>query len=372
MVFQWQSADEHGIERFLDYWERKKDALSILTSETDAVNVMTIHKSKGLEFPVVIYPFVCDDIDDSKTSPRWVTAEELGFEAIPNVPKVQFTFSKERSEWSPQAALQKQEEEAKVRLDNMNLHYVAFTRPEQRLYILTQQQDNLEKSPINAFLLQPENDFRLEPQEQEEGQRWPAIYRTGNPEESKATEKKDRRKSPNKPFFHESTSCDWFEKISIDPNPSMFWMNGVDRFEPLEWGKFIHKILSEITLTEDTERVLTFYLDNGYIDETTAVMLRKLFSSMIHHPVLQEAFSPQAIVKNECELLSSEFGIQRPDRYAELPGKIILLDYKTGKPSNEHQEQLQHYVSILKKMKTKPIEAYLVYLGDEVEIKRVE
>ena len=93
---------------------------------------------------------------------------------------------------------------------------------------------------------------------------------------------------------------------------------------------------------------------------------------MIHHPALQEAFSQQAKVKNECELLSNEFGIQRPDRYAELPDKIILLDYKTGKPSEKHHEQLRHYITILQKMEKKNIEAFLVYLGDTVDVIQIE
>ena len=376
IVFQWQTADEYGIERFLEYWEKKKRHLSILSSETDAVSVMTIHKSKGLEFPVVIYPFVCDNIDDTKTAPQWVTAEELGFDAIPNVTKVQFSFSKERCEWSPQVAQHKQDEDAKVRLDNMNLNYVAFTRPKQRLYILTQKQEKLERSPINAFLMNPtdsqEENFRLELQENENGKEWPAIYRIGDPNQPKIVEKKERDQRKGIPFFNESSSGDWFGKISVDDNPSMFWMNGVNRFEPLEWGKFVHKILSEITNTEDIKKTLNLYLDNGYIDSQTASMLKNVFQKMVQHPALQEAFNTQAIVKNECELLSTEFGIQRPDRYAELPDKIILLDYKTGKPSNEHHEQLRQYISILEKMETKPIEAFLVYLSEEVEVREVK
>lgn len=371
-VYQWQSADEYGIERFLDYWEKKKDHLSILNSETDAVNVMTIHKSKGLEFPVVIYPFVNDDIGNTKTSPKWVTAEALGFDAIPNVEKIQFSFSNERATWSPQAAHLKQLENDKTRLDNMNLNYVAFTRPEQRLYILTQQKDDLEKNPINAFLKNPESDFHLVLQENENGKEWPVIYRIGNPDDMKSVKKKPTQTHSAIPLFHDSMTSDWLGKISVDPNPSMFWMNSNDRFEPLEWGKFVHKILAEITHKEDLEKVLTPYLDNGFIDETTKTMLSQVFNKMIHHPSIREAFSPIAKVKNECELLSKEYGIQRPDRYAELPEKTILIDYKTGKPFDEHRKQLLQYVSILEKIESKPIEAYLVYLSDEMEVIRID
>ncbi len=372
IVFQWQSADKYGIELFLEYWWKKEEKLSILTSETDAVSIMTIHKSKGLEFPVVIYPFVCDNIDDTKSAPLWFTAEELGFEPIPNVEKVQFNFSEKRSLWSSQVAQKKQDEADKTRLDNMNLNYVAFTRPVQRLYILTEKMETLDNSPINAFLQKKDLEFQLELQENQNEEEWPVIYRIGNPEKPKVTEKKHQNKQSTTSFYNESSATDWLERITIDSNPSMFWMNGVDRFEPLEWGKFVHKILSEITCEADLDKVLTPYLDNGFIDEATSNMLRNMFTQMIHHPALQEAFSQQAKVKNECELLSNEFGIQRPDRYAELPDKIILLDYKTGKPSEKHHEQLQHYITILQKMEKKNIEAFLVYLGDTVDVIQIE
>jgi ATP-dependent exoDNAse (exonuclease V) beta subunit (contains helicase and exonuclease domains) len=161
------------------------------------VNIMTIHKSKGLEFPVVIYPFVDDNINSTSSNPSWVTVEELGFKAIPNISKIQLSFTEKRAEWSPQIAKLRQEELDKGRLDQVNLNYVAFTRPKQRLYILTKQSKKLEISPINAFL---QNDScKLKPIDNTEGQHWPVVYQLGNPNTRKVEEKNDeiKRQLPN-------------------------------------------------------------------------------------------------------------------------------------------------------------------------------
>lgn len=360
VVYKWQSADEYGIEHFLDYWEKKKNALFIITNDTDAVNIMTIHKSKGLEFPVVICPFVSDDIDKARTSTLWYTAEELGFRPIPNIAKLQFSFSQKRQQWSSQIKQLGERESERVRLDHMNLDYVAFTRAIQRLYILTQKSKDTTKFPINDFIQNENASSFMMRVENTDGSEWPEIRRFGGPEQGKVDEKKNKKANTNE-IFHDSASSDWFNKISIDPNPSMFWMTEDNSFKPQEWGILVHKILSEVEHPEDLKIVLQSYADAGVIDEETTKMLERVFQMIVGHPDLSEAFSPQAKVKNECELLIKN-ETKRPDRYAELPDKIYLLDYKTGQPKEEDKKQLQEYRDIIKTLTDKEIKSFLVYI----------
>lgn len=349
VVYKWQYSDETGIASFLDYWDKKnkKDGLSILSSNADAVSIMTVHKSKGLAFPVVIYPFVEDDIDDRKANSIWITPEELGFHPIPNIDKVQFTITEDSSKWSPQTKQIFDQEYDKVRLDNLNINYVAFTRARQRLHILSYQAEDLHKSPINAFLANHPDHY-------------------GDPDSRKVEDSSIAE--PPKEIYHESSSCEWFDKISIDPMPSMFWISKENKMQPVEWGEFVHQALSEVQQADDIAHVLSPYITSGVLDLPTAQMLQGLFEQMVIHPMIYEAFTEQAKIKNECEILSHQYGIIRPDRYAELPDKIILLDYKTGKKSDGHHRQLLRYMSVLTTMVTKPIQAYLVYLGDSIEV----
>ena len=363
-VYDWQSADAHGIERFLDYWDKKQNSLSILTNDTDAVKVMTIHKSKGLEFPVVIYPFVNDDIVKKTTKAQWFTPEQLGFQPIPNISKIQFTLSDSRSKWTPQVATLRKIESDKMQLDKMNLHYVAFTRAKQRLYVMTQASKDFDKMPINAFLQSPNSPSDLDIKHVENETDWPSVYQLGDPETNKVEKKNSEGNEQVFEFLNESSSGDWFNKISIDPNPSMFWATESRSFEPREWGLLVHQILSEVEHSEDLDRVLQPYIDDGTIDEPTANMLAKVFHDMVNEPTISEAFSAQAKVRNERELLTDDNTTKRPDRFAELPDKIYLLDYKTGQPNKDDIEQLAGYKRILQTMVTKPIYAYLVYLNE--------
>ena len=347
VIYKWQSYDELGIGSFLEYWEKKKDKFSVISGNTDAVTIMTIHKAKGLEFNVVIYPFVNDNIDNKKTHTIWIEPEKLGFEAIPNIEKVQFSFTENTENLTPEIKKLADIDNAKVRLDNMNLIYVAFTRAVQRLHILSFQGKDEQKYPLNAFLKGQNSSF-------------------GDPETRKVEAKKD--KPIVKDVFTESASAEWFDKITIDPNPSMFWISKEDKMKPQEWGDFVHQVLSEMQDANDIDRKLQPYIDSGIIDQNTATMLKDKFEQMMHHPVIGKAFSPDAKVKNECEILSKSFGIRRPDRYAELPDRIFLLDYKTGKHNDEYHEQLRRYINVLKNMVHKKIEAYLVYLGDTLDV----
>lgn len=361
-VFIWQSSYQSSVEAFLTFWEKKCEKLSVLSGNADAVTIMTIHKSKGLEFPIVIYPYANDNLDTKRGSSIWIEPSKLGFEPIPNIEKVQFDITKESASWTPQTKAISEQEKMKVRLDNMNISYVAFTRPTQRLYILSQQAKDEGHNPLNGFV-QKHPERRVE---QPENTPSSAVYRWGNPDLPAAKQKKEA--SSRNTVFHDSRSCDWFEKISIDPNPSMFWISKEDRMKPQEWGDFVHQVLSEIPHASDMDQALNPYLDAGVIDQATAASLKTVFEQMIHHPMIHRAFDPEAKVKNECEILSKDYGILRPDRYAELPESIYLLDYKTGKPSEKHHQQLQRYGSVLKKMVLKDIQAYLVYLGENVEV----
>lgn len=357
VVYQWQEADENGIASFLEYWEKKKNKLTVTSGKTDAVNVMTIHKSKGLEFNVVICPFVLDNLDDRRELTLWVTPEELGFEHIPHIDKVQYKLTNKSAEWSKGTAALAAREDAMTRLDNMNLMYVAFTRAKQRLHILSykpmEKKDKkqvVENNPINTFLASH-----------------PATY--GDPD----TRKVEERVKPKEALeiYHESCSGDWLHKVSVDPNPSMFWADPNDRMKPQEWGDFVHQVLSEIRHPSDIGRALRPHVDAGVIDQAKADMLASLFLQMATHPLIEAAFSSDAKVKNECDILMSTGKIVRPDRYAELPDRVILLDYKTGKRNDSYHRQLAEYMSVLGKMVSKPIEGFLVYLHDKVEVVKV-
>ena len=344
-VFKWQSGTKEGIAEFLSFWEKKQDKLAVMSVSGNAVKIMTIHKSKGLEFPVVIYPEAIIDLDEklnaSKAAEEWLRPEELGFEAIPNLEKVN-------------------KEKESNQLDNLNLLYVAFTRAVQRLYVIAKQGKEKQANLLRDFLTD-KKDHLVSGNDA-------MVYRFGDSDFVNPKKKTNEEKAE---AMTDSVASDWFQKVKVDPDPTLFWQSESDALLPREWGELVHQILAKIRNIGEADVVLLPYLHDGVINLETAGALKDKFLQMAQHPMISGAFSNEAKVKTECEILYHGV-ICRLDRYAELPDVIYLIDYKTGKKDDDHQKQVRTYARSLKEMTNKEIRAYLVYLSeDTVEVETV-
>lgn len=363
-VFRWQSGPMEGIVSFLEFWEKKEEVLAVKSVSGNAVNIMTIHKSKGLEFPVVIYPEAIVDLDEklnaSKVAEEWLRPEDLDFEAIPNLDKVLFKMDKAAENMGELAVQHIEKEKESNRLDNLNLLYVAFTRAVQRLYVIAKQGKADKPNLLREFCADKEeckvqgNDDAL-------------VYRFGSPEFRNPKEKPEE--VMDEPMT-DSVASDWFGKITVDPNPTMVWQSKSDKLLPREFGELVHQILAKISTASEIEAVLQPYLNDGTINLETSTWIKEHFLQMVQHPMIAPAFDPSAKVKTECEILH-QGKVLRLDRYSELPDAIYLIDYKTGKEDEKHNSQVQEYVSALKEMTDKPIKAFLVYLNDTMKAKHI-
>ena len=360
-VFRWQSGPKEGIAEFLSFWDKKQDSLSVKGVSDNAVNIMTIHKSKGLEFPVVIYPEAITDLDEklnpSKSPEEWLRPQDLGFEAIPNLGKVLFKMDKNAENMGDLALEQVEKERESNRLDNLNLLYVAFTRAVQRLYVIARQGKADKPNLIRDFLAD-KGDHQLEAEEAQ-------VYRFGSPDFRNPKEEKAKTDTIS---LTDSVSADWLQRISVDADPMQLWRSTSDRLQPREWGEKVHEILSRIRCREDLDTVLRPNVADGTLDQASADWIHDRFNQMASHPLVAPAFGPDAKVKTECEVLY-QGEIRRFDRYAELDNIIYLIDYKTGKPNKKYNEQVLQYANALKEMTDKEIRAYLVYLSEnEIEV----
>ena len=363
-VFKMQSGMRESIADFLSYWDKKQDKLAVMSVGGNAVKIMTIHKSKGLEFPVVIYPEAIIDLDEklnrSRSAEEWLSPTDLGFEAIPNMDKVLFKLDSKAEKMGDKAQKLVEKEKESNRLDNLNLLYVAFTRAVQRLYVIAKQ-GKADKPNIIFDFLNDKSDHQV-PSETA------LVYRFGSPVFMKP---KEKEKEEKKALETESVAGDWFGKINVDSNPTSIWQSKSNKLLPREWGELVHQILATIRTADEMERVLMPIVSDGTIDEKTADWIRDKFKQMASHPLIGVAFGPSAKVKTECEVIYRG-EVKRLDRYAELPDVIYLLDYKTGVKGETHQIQIQTYVDALKEMTDKEIRAYLVYLSEDmIDVEKV-
>lgn len=359
-VFKTQMGIKEGIADFLSYWDKKNEKhLAVMSVSGNAVKIMTIHKSKGLEFPVVIYPEAIVDLDEklakSKTAEEWLCPSDLGFESIPNMEKVLFRLGSDAKLMGKLPAQHVEDEKQSNRLDNLNLLYVAFTRAVQQLYVIAPNKAN--PNVIRDFLTSKKLEMEVEDGDAAK------LYRLGNSGFSnpKAEVKKEAEEQ-----LSDSVSTDWFQKIAVDPDPTQHWRSKSERLQPREWGELVHQVLSKIRTVDDLEAVLLPYLSDGTLDQETADMIRDKYVQMASHPLVGAAFDPTAKIKTECEIFypQAKTKVIRLDRYAELPDAIYLIDYKTGKKDESHRHQVQTYANALKELTDKEIRSYLVYLAE--------
>ena len=366
-VFKFQNGLSEGIEEFLEYWDKKQDKLSVKSVSGNAVSIMTIHKSKGLEFNVVIYPEAIIDLDEKlnpgKSAEEWLRPSDLCFESIPNVESVLFKLNSSAELMGEKAEEYLNKEKENNRLDNLNLLYVAFTRAKQRLYILAKQsKDSKKQHLLEGFLAESPIINKVSDDDSA------SLYRFGDPDFMNPIKKTEME--PLKDDISASCSMDWFDKINIDAEPSMFWISPNDDMQPREWGEKVHEILAKVHTLDDIDAALQPFVLDGTINKEKADLLKDKVIQMAQHPLISPAFGKEARVKNECEILSNGERL-RPDRYAEHFDVIYLLDYKTGEKKKEHQNQLKRYIGALQNMVTKEIRAYLVYLSDTVDVEKV-
>ena len=345
---------------FLEYWERKKDALSIVASEnTDAVQVMTIHKSKGLEFPVVIFP--CDMDIYRQINPK------IWFDDLPkeyDFKELLIDYKKDLSLINARGLEIYNTRREALELDNFNLLYVALTRAAEQLHIVTEKKISAKgvenKSYYSGIFINYLKEQNL----------WQADcleYRFGN---ELRVQKKEKQVSLT--VVHEKfISTPWQEhNIVLLASSSKLWDTA--QGDAIGFGNLFHEILSKIITNKDVESVTNQYHQKGFIDEEQLKSIKLEMSAIVNHPKLTAYYAEDAVVFNEREIVDVDNQVIIPDRLVfNHKNQVAIIDYKTGHPSNEHHQQLLKYERVLKSMGFKIDKKLLVYIYDKIDVVEV-
>jgi ATP-dependent exoDNAse (exonuclease V) beta subunit len=341
----------NSISGFLEWWaDRSAKASVVVPDALDAVNVMTIHRSKGLEFPVVLMPWANWKMDKGQDE-LWI---DTGKKITPRLASALVPNTKALSETG--FAHVHEDENGKALLDNINLLYVAMTRPSERLYITTTLPDQFRNlSRIFKGFLEEEGKWS-----EEQG-----VYTFGTP----VAPKQRKRPARNNRVLTELPSRHWREKVQIRQTAAEAWDDTAAAGKRTS-GILLHNALARIADHTQLAPALEAMLHEGLISEDEKVQLNASLSQLLALPQVAPFFKPGLRVRNESELILPGNESFRPDRVIIDGKQAIVIDYKTGIEQNKHHKQLKVYAGLLREMGYLDVEAYVLYTAAQ-KVERV-
>ena len=333
-----------NISSFFDWWRSRSSRASMIIPEnTDAVKIMTIHASKGLEFPVVIVPYCNWPV--YRAGDSWVHVKN---EKV-KLPVSVVSLSKKVSDSGFEEELEAEQQDQM--LDNLNLLYVAFTRAVERLHIITKSAYSNKQAGVNEWI---EKYMSTNYKEKEGGE-----YVIGNPLKKQSKHKQTELSGFKLQALEFTTASD---VIRIK---AAYLNNTESSEEAKKTGLLIHWLLSKIKVQEDSDSALETACMEGLITREELPVLKKKLIEITSHPDLKPYFLPGLKCKLEAELVTQQGELLRPDRIVFTENETVLMDYKTGKQNTKnYMKQLFKYESALVSMGYSNIKKLLVYVDD--------
>ncbi len=338
-IFEYEINRGPDLLGLLEYFDQKKEKIAIQLPESSAaIKIMTAHKSKGLEFPVVILP----DIDF-----KIAISTKAKF-LIPVRDHVLHVYPKKDDE-IPEISAFNLAETQKILLDKINLCYVAFTRPVERLYVINNYTKNSLGATLHACFTET-----LENSENQES----AIWTIGM-----AEHKVSEHSKIESSFFTPKNIADhlWFPEIAIRDTKNLSVEDGLS--EEKNYGRQFHFAVSQINKDSEIADKLNAYVQQGIVDsafrDKISIQLKRLFSNNEYASLLEDLIE----VLDEKDIIADEQNMLRPDKIVIKRNKTIVIDFKTGLPKAKDRKQVENYVNILQDMGNLPVEGYLLYVG---------
>lgn len=357
IVLERDIRNQAGISDFLSFWDKNAEKFSIPSPEgTNAVRIMTIHKSKGLEFPVVIFPFAEEDYNRKPKDKLWLNAEEQYF----GLPKVLIDNSSAVEGFGEEAAEVYNQKKQEELLDNINVLYVALTRAEEQLYVISNMnlssKGEVSKNNMCSFFINYlENNGGFDKNKLE--------YEFGNATKlSVAKQHVDTSKTI--PLVSEILNP---KNIKIAQREALMW--GTHQQEAIEYGNVIHEILSFVKTKNDVDLAITKSIENGLITYAQKETVFNTINEIVNHSELEICFADGNEVLNEQAIIQKEGKTIKPDRMVLTKNKeVLLLDYKTGIHNVKYQQQLENYQTAIESMGYKVVKKALIYIGKGIDV----
>lgn len=358
-VSEFLSRNTPNISSLLKHWDDCLKEKSLPSNEgVNGIRILSIHKSKGLEFHSVLIPYCNWSLESEvKSYTKWYkTGNNEPFNKIPILP-IEHQKKVANSIFSEEYT----DETIQNLADNLNILYVALTRAEKNLILLSYYDAKKENQGIptnvSELLLRIftksdsfTSSFSTETMQLKEGE----IF--ASPHKEKKTSSNPFDPNGDEVIVHYySTRQKARFKQSIKSNEFIEERDDESSNEYLNRGRLLHYLFSNIETVEDVSQAVDKLFFEGVISSKEE---RSVLSDFVHKKLDskegKEWFKPGLTLYNECSILfrdeNGELQSRRPDRVIKEGNKMTVIDFKFGKPSPKYQKQIDEYVYLLTQM----------------------
>ncbi len=363
-VLNFTGKEKDDISSFLSWWEDNAHKLAIQVSDDiDAVQILTIHKSKGLQFKVVIIPYLNWELDHDtrKSNILWSKSAAEPFSKFGYFP-LRYSNNLKNTVFKADYY----QEMVLSYMDNLNLLYVAFTRAEDGLFAFgnqpsktrqTQQKINDVAALVHHILTDAEMVMTIDDDDQ-------TTFKLGSIADISSSGKETEQ--THTITLNEYHTSSWRHKLAIRQRAGELFTEVVEeRQSKINYGLLIHELLSRIKHKDNLEKALQDLLLEGVIGQNEQNLLHQKITKLWQVPSVDAWFSTDWEVKTEVPILPKTGEMSRPDRVMIRGQQAIIVDFKTGERKSRDRQQVIEYADLLKAMGFAEIEGYLLYIEEE-------
>lgn len=351
LVLEYASRQSADLAGFLNWWDQTGSSKSITTPEgQNAIQILSVHKSKGLGMPAVVMPFASWNLDIDTSHDEIIWCEP---KAGPFVQDVLLPLKLDKDLADTIFANDYLEERRRAVIDNLNTAYVALTRAKEAMVILAP------KPQKSSYYLESWLHDYCHEQGDDNG------LTIGEWQRQEVEEKPEQQKS-DLPFDEEDERSNELPLLSILHDPAKPDITAKLR------GNYIHAALQEIHTADEAEAVIHRLYLRGDIDPETIseAEMNNEICRLLKMPLVSTWFQPGLTIYNELTFMDAKGKQQRPDRIVvDSQGKATIIDYKTGSSHPGYRRQVKRYMEMLQQIGFQQVEGYLLFLKDEKIVK---
>mgnify|MGYP004454534841 FL=1 len=340
-ILEWTSIHGNDLRQYLKHWEESKIAISS-PNDPNAIRITTVHKSKGLAFPIVIFPFA-EKVGLFKEDTLWCHLDsdaEMG-ESFDSIFPIVLGKSSGDSFFSESL---KNEMEMQ-RIDNLNIFYVCLTRARKEMHIIAK---NPPKSLIDGKSSPNDLSQLLYLYCEQNGYTFGSPYRWNEASKKEDSEIEEfdaeyetygmNPEACSKRFVASSDAWDYFSEEGIGQSKRL---RGIEQ----------HALLSKIRTSDDAPEVL-----RSIEPQTRELLLERISAH-------SEWFSPELKTLNEVAIIDSFGNTNRPDRVlVDEEGRVTVIDFKFGEEDEKYSGQVRRYMRLFREMGYGEVSGYIWYV----------